>query len=84
VHSGSTQLLCTIDELRVVRNRIHIQNVKNQLDPDEENVFTHNRQIETEKVLGIVIKHVSDKYTRPSHVNGYVQTFEIPWDEHFK
>lgn len=80
--ASGTDLYDKIDELRVVRNRIHIQNVKQQLDRDEENVFTLNRQVEVEKILEQIIKHVSDKHTRPPHVKGYVNTFEIPWDEH--
>lgn len=82
--ASSTDLYEKLDELRKVRNRIHIQNVKNHQPLDEEHVFTQDRQIETDKILESVIKHVSDKYPRPPHVRGYVKDFELTWNEHFK
>lgn len=82
--ASGTDLYEKLNELRTARNRIHIQNVKQQLDRDEENVFTQDRQIEAEQVLEKIVKHVSDKHTRPAHAKGFVNTFEIPWDEHFK
>lgn len=71
-----------LDELRQVRNRVHIQNVKKQLDLDEGRVFTPERQKSTEEMLERVLKHVSDKYKRPEHVQGFVDEFELPWEEH--
>ncbi len=81
--SGS-DLYQKLDELRQVRNRVHIQNVKKQLDPDEGRVFTMKRQKSTEEILERVLKHVSDNYKRPEHVHGYVDEFELPWEEHLK
>lgn len=73
-----------LDELRQVRNRVHIQNVKKQLDPDEDQVFTSGRQESTEELLERVLKHISDKYKRPEHIQGVVDDFELPWEEHLK
>lgn len=81
--SGS-DLYEKLDELRQVRNRVHIQNVKKQLDLDEARVFTPNRQKSTEEMLERVLKHVSDKYKRPEHIQGFVDDFELPWEEHLK
>jgi len=87
--ASGTDLYEKLNELRIARNRIHIQNVRKKnvkqiLDRDEKNVFTQDRQIEAEQVLEKIVKHVSDKHTRPTHAKGFVNTFKIPWDEHFK
>ena len=73
-----------LDELRQVRNRVHIQNVKKQLDPEEDQVFTSGRQESTEELLERVLKHISGKYKRPEHIQGVVDDFELPWEEHLK
>ncbi|AZR41278.1 hypothetical protein [Marinobacter salarius] len=82
--AAGTELYEKLDELRKVRNRIHIQNVKQQLPRNESQVFTISRQKSTEAVLERVLKHVSDKYKRPEHIQGIVDSFELPWDEHLK
>lgn len=82
--AAGTDLYEKLDELRKVRNRIHIQNVKQQLPQNESQVFTISRQKSTEAVLEQVLKHVSDKYKRPEHIQGIVGSFELPWDEHLK
>ena len=40
-----------LDELRMLRNRIHIQNEKDHFEPDESIAFSEARQISAEKTL---------------------------------
>ncbi|ERS89650.1 hypothetical protein Q667_11855 [Marinobacter sp. C1S70] len=82
--ASGTDLYEKLDELRKVRNRVHIQNVKKQLDANESQVFTPSRQKSTEELLERVLKHVSNKYERPEHVHGHVDNFDLPWEEHLK
>ncbi|XOZ32548.1 hypothetical protein ACMDCT_10050 [Halomonadaceae bacterium KBTZ08] len=79
-----TGLYEQLDDLRRTRNRIHIQNVKNQKPLDEGKVFNLQKQKTIEQVLEKLLKHVSDKYIRPGDLQGFVDDFELPWNEHFK
>ena len=72
-----------LDLLRKLRNRIHIQNSKNQLETDEHIVFNIDRQGTAEEVLEKVLKTMSNKYSRDGDFNRYVNDFELPWNEHF-
>jgi hypothetical protein len=72
-----------LEELRKLRNRVHIQNKKGYFEPDERNAFTVMRQQQSEKCLERLIKIVSRKYARASVMQGYVGNFKLPWDEHF-
>lgn len=83
LEASSTNLYDDLHELRKIRNRIHIQNVNKHLPADEDDVFTHDRQVDAEKMVEIVIKHISDKHQRSEGRRGYVNDFEFPWDEHF-
>ncbi|SIQ10535.1 hypothetical protein [Marinobacterium stanieri] len=67
--------------LRQVRNRIHIQNAKQILDRDEVRVFTPACQESAELALEQVIKHVSSSYMRSDFTQGYVDDFQLPWEE---
>jgi hypothetical protein len=82
--AAGTDLYEKLDELRKVRNRIHIQNVKQQQPLNENKVFTISRQKSTKAVLEQVLKHVADKYKRPEHIQGFLGSFELPWDEQLK
>ena len=74
----------SLDSLRKLRNRIHIQNPKNHFEPDDGNAFTLNRQTTAEKVLEKVLKTMATKYSRDRERYGYVADFEMPWNEHFE
>ena len=73
-----------LERLSRVRNRIHIQNEKKDLEPDEYNVFTQQRKILAEKTLERVLKTLADKYPRSKDATGWVKDFELPWNEHFR
>jgi hypothetical protein len=72
----------SLENLRKLRNRIHIQNGKGDLERDDSEVFTMERQVDAEKTLEQTIKFMADKYPRPASMN-HVNDFELPWDEHF-
>lgn len=72
-----------LDELRKVRNRVHVQNPKPDLPPDEFRVFTEERKVTAEKMLEWLIRFMSNNHPRPQHVTGYVEPFRLPWDSHF-
>ncbi len=67
-----------LGELQDARNRIHIQNQKYKLDPDEVNVFTNERLIQAQKALEHIIKIMLEKY--PRHGSRYLAAdFPFPW-----
>jgi hypothetical protein len=69
-----------LDELRRLRNRIHIQNTKKDFADDEINAFTNDRKVLAEKVVEKTLRTMAQKYPREyDHVND----FTLPWDTHF-
>ena len=72
-----------LDDLRKIRNRIHIQNAKNHFEPDELNAFSAEFLESAEKCLEITLKVMQKKYVRPGMKKSYVADFELPWTEHF-
>jgi hypothetical protein len=70
----------SLDQLRRLRNRIHIQNTKGDFEEKEYNAFTDARKTLAEKVLEKTAKTMASKYPRDKH---YVDPFEFPWKEHF-
>ena len=79
-----TDLYDDLDELRKVRNRVHIQNIKKEPPRDEGDIFTFKRQKSTEELLEKILKHFSNKYKRPEDIQGFVKDFELPWAQHLK
>ena len=73
----------TLDTLRLLRNRIHIQNRSNKLDADEWNAFTQHGKVLGERALEWVAKTLATKHPRPEHIHGHVPDFQCPWGEHF-
>lgn len=69
-----------LDELRKLRNRVHIQNTKNHFERDDRHAFSEARMILSEQALEQVIKTLAEKHPRD---HKYVQKFELPWDSHF-
>lgn len=70
----------TLDELRKLRNRIHIQNLQH-FELDEEEVFDDVRKVSSEKMLEKIAKFLSTKYSRGREFI-YCDDFEFPWQEH--
>ena len=69
-----------LDDLRKLRNRIHIQNTKNDFERDEYRAFSDERKLLAEKVLEEILRTMAAKYSRE---HNYVSDFELPWDSHF-
>jgi hypothetical protein len=72
-----------LDDLRKLRNRIHIQNEKSHFERDESRAFSSNRQKAAEKALEKLVKAISANHPRPLHASSFVDDFEFPWSEHF-
>ncbi len=72
-----------MDNLRKLRNRIHIQNKKGDFEPDELQAFNEKRKILAEKVLEKTLKTMAAKYPRNFEVARYVDDFQLPWGEYF-
>lgn len=53
-----------LDELRKARNRVHIQNSRNQLHPDEHKVFTQPLLAKAEDALETVLNTMITKFPR--------------------
>ncbi|MBM7048373.1 hypothetical protein [Rhizobium lusitanum] len=68
-----------LDELRKLRNRVHIQNTKNHFERDDSQAFSEARMVLSEQALEQVIKTLAEKHPRD---HKYVQKFELPWDSH--
>ncbi|RRY16203.1 hypothetical protein EGJ57_22265 [Brucella anthropi] len=68
-----------LDELRKLRNRIHIQNTKNHFERDDLHAFSEARLILSEQALEQVIKTLAEKHPRN---HKFVQSFELPWESH--
>src|SRR3989338_8392915 len=75
-----TKLYDRLDDLRKLRNRIHIQNTRNYFEVDEYEAFNDNLKIMAEKVLEIVLRVMENKHSRGFT---YVQDFELPWKEYY-
>ncbi len=69
-----------LTELRMLRNRLHIQNTKKNLEPDDRHAFSEERMVLSEQVLEQVIKTFSTNHERPYD---YVRNFDLPWATHF-
>lgn len=71
-----------LDKLRKLRNRVHIQNDKNYLDANDSQAFSRGRQISSEKVMEKLFKKMASDHPRPDAATGFVNDFQLPWNEH--
>lgn len=69
-----------LDELRRLRNRIHIQNKKKDFEPDEYHAFSEKRKVQAERALEKVMRTMAKKFSRD---HDYVKAFELPWDAYY-
>lgn len=76
-----TDFYDVLDELRKLRNRMHIQNTKRHFEPDDEVAFNDARLKLSERALELVMRTMAKKYPRPLH--NFVRDFELPWNTHF-
>ena len=78
---GCPDIYDNLHTLRMLRNRIHIQNSKNHFEPDDEAAFTSDRQNTAEITLECLMKIMERDYTR-SGVGSFVDDFVLPWCDH--
>lgn len=81
---AGTRFYDRMDELRRLRNRIHIQNANGDFEPDESAAFSDERKVLAERVLEKTAKVLASKYPRKPNVVGYVRDFSFPWVAHFE
>jgi len=72
-----------LEQLRKLRNRVHIQNEKNDFEPNDSQAFSRDRQISAERTLERLMKVVSTNHPRAAGVGSHVNDFQLPWNEHF-
>lgn len=70
-----------LDELRRIRNRVHLQNEKRDLEDDDLHAFSEARLTLSERALEYVMKTLQDKHPRAT--NKFTKKFELPWDPYF-
>ena len=74
---GDNDIYNKLDILRKLRNRIHIQNICNDLEIDERNAFTDERRTQAEETLTYILSHMATQHNRG---HNYVSKFELPWN----
>lgn len=81
--SNDASIYEQLDNLRKLRNRIHIQNTKKNFEPNDDIAFSKNRKIIAEKILENILITLNSEYPRKINVSSYVNDFELPWTQHF-
>ncbi|HMJ24352.1 MAG TPA: hypothetical protein VK475_00910 [Pyrinomonadaceae bacterium] len=79
---GDSGFYDALDELRKIRNRLHIQNTKKHFEPDDSTAFSDARLKLSEQAVEHVIRRMARKYPRPQH--NFVKDFVLPWETHFE
>ncbi len=72
-----------LDELRKLRNRVHIQNEKEHFELDETKAFSAARKRKAEEALEYSAKFLALNHPRMETTHGFVADFEFPWEEHW-
>lgn len=70
-----------LDELRNLRNKVHIQGRSGQLEADEHKAFSPSRMKRAEETLEYIGKYLSINHARRR--SGYVDHFICPWEPHW-
>ena len=81
--ASQTNFYTALDELRKIRNRMHIQNNYRDTPFSENLVFTEKRLIQAEKVCEHLLGKMSEKFPRSLYNRDYVDDFVLPWDSHY-
>lgn len=79
---GKPKLYDHLDELRRLRNRLHIQNAHKDFEIEDHKAFTKERLTMAERILERVAKGLAKHYKRPNHAH-FSSDFTFPWKEHF-
>ncbi len=77
--SGNDSIYDDLGYLRKARNRIHIQNMQQQLSEDEFNVFTNSCLKLSEKSLERICEVLCHVYPRPNREFCSMSDFPRPW-----
>ncbi|MBY0544387.1 MAG: hypothetical protein K2Q14_02440 [Gammaproteobacteria bacterium] len=80
---AGTNFYTVMDELRNIRNRMHIQNNYRDTPFGENLVFTEGRLIQAEKVCEHTLAKMSENFPRSQYNRGYVDDFILPWNSHY-
>lgn len=73
-----------LDELRRLRNRVHIQSRDGRLEKNESQAFSVARKRRAENALEYVCRSLAMNFSRPVWAHGYVQDFEFPWEARYE
>ena len=79
---ADTDFYEALEELRKLRNRVHIQNEKGHFEADESEAFCNERKEQAEMVLEKVLRVMAAKHGRGARFN-HVENFILPWNPHF-
>ncbi|WP_027565332.1 molecular chaperone TorD family protein [Bradyrhizobium sp. URHA0013] len=79
---GDSGFYEALDDLRKIRNRLHIQNTRNHFEPDDVTAFSEARMMLSEQAVEHVLRTMARKYPRPQH--NFVKDFILPWQPHFE
>jgi hypothetical protein len=77
-----TKFYSVLDRLRLIRNRVHIQNDKRYKPDHEYKLFTEQVKTAAEKCTELVLKTMSRKYYRDESLHN-VKDMVLPWNEYF-
>lgn len=80
LRAADDQFYADLDELRRLRNRLHIQNYSDDFDRDDINAFTVARKILAERALEKTMRVMAAHYARP---HNHVREFSLPWEPYF-
>jgi hypothetical protein len=72
-----------LDELRRLRNRVHIQNTNEDFEPGDRHAFTERRKTAAEVALEKTLKVMAAKYPGTDHLNSAAD-FSLPWNEYYR
>src|SRR5262245_11242922 len=72
-----------LDELRRLRNRVHIQNTKEDFEPSDRHAFTERRKTAAEVALEKTLKIMAAKYPGTDHLHSAAD-FSLPWNEYYR
>jgi hypothetical protein len=69
-----------LDELRKLRNRVHIQNERRNFEPDDYIAFSEERLVLSEHAVEKVLVKMARDHARN---HNHVVDFMVPWDKHY-
>lgn len=68
-----------LEDLRKLRNRVHIQNTKGHFEQDESKAFNSARQRDAETTLERLVAYMAAHHLRPKYTH-HVADFILPWN----